>query len=210
MRIPYIKLPFPCATPEVRSSIAGLVPSGGKITFAQLCEERPKTGYQLLLGFAEQLSARADTALGERAALILPLGTVRHNSAVQTDLHPWHTDRSFFQPAGHGVTFWVTFDDVGETAPSIEFDVDDQVHVACVKAGTALMFLSNVRHRTQRLNGERISVEFRCMPVSARSDEVRSVLQVMVEERASGRRMVISRGGTELHSTFVSAAGLTP
>lgn len=210
MRPPYIELPFPRATPEVRSSIAGLVPPGGKITFAKLCEERPKTGYQLLLGFAEKLSTHADAALGERAALILPLGTVRHNSAVQTDLHPRHTDRSFFQPAGHGLTFWVTFDDVGETAPSIEFDVDDQAHVACVRAATALMFLSNVRHRTQCLNGERISVEFRCMPVSARSADVLSVLQVMVEEGPAGRRMVVSRDGTELHSARIESPGLKP
>jgi hypothetical protein len=155
-----------------------------------LSDKQPATGYELLLIYAENIAGHAGQILGDHAALLLPLGTARHNVAPATDMHPWHTDARFFKPHGHGVTTWLTLDDVGETAPSIEFGGGAPI----LPAGTALMFGSNVRHRTQPISGDRVSVEFRCMALAKLGDNA-----ALLHATFIGSTLEVWRQGRLLH-----------
>lgn len=195
----YKVLPFPRAAAAIRDQIVGLLPGGGKMPLAKFCSLRPQLGRELVMGYGEALAPHAEAMLGEPVVMALPIGVVRHNSAAQTDMHPWHTDAWFFKEAGgRGVTFWLTFDDVGETAPGLEFETAGQSEVPRVPAGTALMFGSEVRHRTQTVGGARVSIEFRCAPASARTGSWLDVIQASVEANEDGRFVVLSRLGRRI------------
>ena len=195
MSVPYTAIPVPRATPHVRRHIASLMPGGGKMKFSELCLTRPRVGHELLMGWADRLFPHAYKAFGEPVATVYAIGTVRYNTAEQTDFHQWHTDDWFFEPHCTGVTFWLTFDDVGVSAPSLEFDADGESHVPVVPAGTALMFNSKIKHRTQEISGERVSVEFRCAPLSVRTGNWLTAAQATVESGPSGPELVVSYQG---------------
>jgi hypothetical protein len=193
--MPFTVLPFPSATPDIRQVVAGLLQPGGKMSFARFCHARRDVGIPLIFGFAQALAHHAETLFGEPAIMGLPAGTLRYHGSEQADFAPWHTDAWFFRGDGRGLTFWVTFDDVGETAPGVEFQVGDRTVSPRVPAGHALMFGPHVRHRTQTIHGDRISVEFRCVPASMRVAEWQNMLQARVDRTGDGCRVAISAQG---------------
>jgi len=134
------------------------------VRLAAICGQAAK---RLLLAWAESIEPIASEYFGEPAAAVLPLGTVRHHSTTAIERAPWHVDLVFFRPVeGRGVTAWLTFDDVGKTAPGIEFEFEGRSMIPLVPAGAGLMFGPRVKHRTQLIDGDRISVEFRCVPAA--------------------------------------------
>jgi len=205
--MPYRTVPFPRASAELRQVIGAHVPAGEKTTLARFCGDRPRFGLELLLGYAEALSPHAEAAFGEPATMLLAASTIRHHGAERAELAPWHVDRAaFFREVDRGLIFWLTFDDAGDTVPSIEFDYGGRRVIPKVKAGHVLVFGPDVPHRTQPIYGERVSVEFRCAPVAGRRGSWLDLVQATVESTPTGRELVMSRHQQTINRFPVQAA----
>ena len=116
--------------------------------------------------FFRHLESVAAEQFGERAALILGVCSIRHHRRGDAEHAPRHTDSNFFPPHGLGLTFWCPLDADGETAPGVTFFMDDGEYTPRIGPGSALVVPPMLAHQTQALDGERVSVEFRCAPVS--------------------------------------------
>lgn len=181
------------------------------MTLARFCGDRPKIGLDLLLGYAEALSPHAEAVFGEPAALLLAASTIRHHGAERAELAPWHVDRAaFFKEVDQGLIFWLTFDDAGDAVPSIEFDYDGRRDIPKVKAGHVLVFGPDVLHRTQPIYGDRVSVEFRCVPVTGRRGSWLDMVQATVESTPTGRELVMSRYQKTINRFPVQAHSTAP
>lgn len=184
---------------SLREAVAAAVPPGQKAYLSRFLADQRAAGRLLILAYGETLAPMADRFFGEPAVSILTLGTVRHHTTHAAERAPWHADNVFFRGAnGRGVTFWLTFNDAGETAPGLEFETADGPICPIVPAGSALMFGPNVRHRTQPIGGDRVSVEFRCVPASetVRTPGYLDVIHLRTEQAGGSRWLIVGRQST--------------
>lgn len=209
MTAPLRLIKIPRDLTSAREAIAKVVGPGEKMHFLTFMQQVPATGRLLALAWAEALAPLADAWFGEPAVSVLQLGTVRHHTTRAAERAPWHCDANFFGGAGgRGLTFWLTLDDAGRTAPGVEFEFDGQAMTPVVPAGSALMFGPHVKHRTQLIDGDRISVEFRCSPrrLLEASGVLRSLAVVATELRDGGRWLCLRQGDEVLHSERIDQA----
>lgn len=126
---------------------------------------RDQAGALGLVGlFFRHLAPVAAARFGGPAALLLWVCSIRHHRPGNAEHAPPHIDATFFPPGGDGLTFWCPLDVVGETAPGVTFHTPNGECTPRVGPGQALVVPPDIPHHTQRLDGERVSVEFRCAP----------------------------------------------
>lgn len=152
-------LDFP---PLDRSRIAAMV-DGRKAALGACWSRDPDAAVALVVAFFAHLAPTAAAAFGGREpALLLGVCTLRHHRTGDAERAPWHTDARFFPPDGVGLTFWCPADLVGPGVPGVEFRDGS---VPAIGPGHALVIPPDVEHRTQPIDGERLSFEARCSPV---------------------------------------------
>jgi hypothetical protein len=130
-----------------------------KTSLNQCWNRDPAMGVEMVVGFFDMLAPTAVARLGGPVALLLDFCSFRHHRCGDAERAPWHTDARFFQPNGNGLTFWCPLDRIGPGVPGVEFR--DGV-VPGLGPGEALVIPPDVEHRTEVLDGERLSIEFRC------------------------------------------------
>lgn len=159
MMIQIVEIP-----PFDRSRVAAMV-MGRKSNLLAALPNDP-AGVTALAGiFFQHLAPIAAERFGEPAALFLGVSTLRHHKPGDAEHAPLHTDARFFPPSGIGLTFWCPLDNVGEHAPGVTLFTDDGEITPRIGPGSALVVPPTLPHQTQALDGERLSIEFRCTPV---------------------------------------------
>ena len=143
-----IPTPLPVGT---RDRLAGLIPCGGKATLYDLFVLDGGLATDVMSHYTRNIAPIVERIFGLRVCVWHQISTARHNTAENTDFHNWHTDAWFFDLlSDDGMTVWLPFDDVGTKAPSLEFELDNQIITPVLKAGQSLAFGMHARHRTQR------------------------------------------------------------
>ena len=149
-----------------RQRVAAMV-RGPKCNLLDALKTDPEYTGSLTMLFFRSMAAHAERQFGEPCALFLAVCTIRHHRPGTSDHHaPAHTDAGFFKPHGRGLTFWCPLDTVGPGVPGVTCRVDGVETTPRLGPGQALVIPPDVEHRTQPIDGERISVEFRCTPRS--------------------------------------------
>lgn len=150
--------------PFDRDRVATMV-KGRKSNLLAALPDDPAGVAAVVRTFFRHLAPIATERFGEPAALILGICTIRHHKPGDAEHAPRHVDANFFPPTGFGLTFWCPLDVIGETSPGVTFFTEDGEVTPKVGPGSALVVPPTLPHQTQALDGERLSVEFRCAPM---------------------------------------------
>ena len=177
-----------------RERVAALI-DAQKATLAQVWMRDPSTCAVIVHVFFSHLASIAVEHLGGPVALLLDFCTLRHNRMQTTEHHPWHTDASFFQPAGLGLTFWCPLDPVGDVAPGVTLGTPDGEVTPRLVPGDALVIPPELLHRTQSISGDRVSIEFRCAPVEQIPTNVGSSAIATKRRRGNQKGVLIEADG---------------
>ncbi len=145
---------------------------GRKSTLNHAWNKDQQTAVELTVGFFRELAPYAAERFSRPAALLIDFCTLRHNRTGAVEIHPMHTDARFFGRKGEGLTFWCPLDEVGTTAPGVTLLLDGREVTPKLGPGQALVIPPEVQHRTQAIDGERVSIEFRCVPADGIPENV--------------------------------------